>query len=57
MDVVNIASYVHYGTKQFPVNISLIRSTELIEHVRSAGVTTFERTYSGLHATSMDDIV
>lgn len=57
MDVVNIASYAHYGSKQFPVNISIIRSTALIEHVRAAGATTFERSYSGLHVTSIDDIV
>ena len=57
MDVLNIASYAHFGSKQFPINISVIRSTDLIEHVRAAGVTTFERTYSGLHANSMDDIV
>jgi len=57
MDTLNIASYAHYGSKQFPVNISVIRSTALIEHVRAAGVTTFERTYADLHETSMTDIV
>ena len=57
MDVVNIASYVNYGSKQFPINISVIRSTDLIEHVRSAGASTFKRSYSGIHVTSIDDIV
>lgn len=54
MDVVNIASYVHFGSHQYPVEISLIRSTALIEHVRELGVSTFERTYSGLTESSLD---
>lgn len=54
MDVLNIASYVHYGTHQYPVNISLIRSTALIEHVRAAGASTFNRSYSDLSETSLD---
>ena len=54
MDVVNIASYVHFGSHQYPVEISLIRSTALIEHVREAGASTFERSYTGLTEASMD---
>lgn len=54
MDVVNIASYAHYGSHQYPVNIPLIRSTALIEHVREAGASTFERSYTGLTEKSLD---
>ena len=56
MDVLKLKSYAYFGTKQFPANVSLFRSTAFIEMVRSAGASTFTRTYTGLSETSPNNI-
>ena len=57
MDVVNITAYAYKYGVQYPVQIPLIRSSALIEHVKEVGASTFERTYTGLHEGALDSIV
>ena len=57
MQVTKLRSYAMFGTKQFPVNISLMQSDELIQMFKDNGATTYNRRYSGLHETSPDNIV
>ena len=57
MQVTKLRSYAMFGTKQFPVNISLMQSDELIQLFKSNGASTYNRTYSDLHETAPDNIV
>ena len=57
MDVVNITAYAYKYGVQYPVQIPIIRSTALIEHVREQGASTFERDYQDLHEGAMDATV
>ena len=57
MDVVNITAYAYKYGVQYPVQIPIIRSTALIEHVREQGTSTFERDYQDLHEGAMDATV
>ena len=57
MDVVNITAYAYKYGVQYPVQIPLIRSSALIEYVKTHGPSTFERTYTGLHEGALDSIV
>ena len=56
MQVTKLRSYAMFGTKQFPVNISLMQSDELINLFKNNGATTYNRRYSGLHETAPDNI-
>ena len=56
MQVTKLKSYAYFGTKQFPVNISLLQSSELIALVKGSPAGTFNRTYSDLTEGSPDNI-
>ena len=57
MQVTKLRSYAMFGTKQFPVNISLMQSDELIQLFKDNGATTYNRSYTSIHETSPDAIV
>ena len=57
MQVTKLRSYAMFGTKQFPVNISLMQSDELIQMFKDNGASTYDRTYSDLHEAAPDNIV
>lgn len=56
MQVTKLISYMYMGSDQYPVDVSFIQSTELINMVKNAEAGTFERNFRDLHELSPDNI-
>lgn len=56
MNVLKLKSYAYFGTKQFPVNISIMQSSAFIDMVKAAGASTFQRSYYNLTETSPNNV-
>lgn len=55
MQVTKLMSYMEMSGEQFPVQLSLIQSSELIEMVKNAPAGTYNRTYSGLNEKTLSN--
>lgn len=56
MQTIKLASYMYFDSVQYPVDVSFVQSSALIENVKNAAAGTYERTYYDLSETSPDRI-
>ena len=55
MQVTKLMSYMEMSGEQFPVQLSLIQSSELIDMVKNSPAGTFNRTYSDLNEKTLSN--